>query len=220
MRSNKREFDGRVFVLAPETHLHTSFSRTGRLRAAATAFIQRHMGANDVAAVVYSSSATDTAHRNSPAAARCCSVRSTSSWGRSCPSGAVGLAEQDALLARSGQPATGRDPYEMERAYKDCQLFARLRSVAELIRAASTAVASPSSPSARASSGITHGKTNSNVRTDSTQRTFAADILNELQTTVGAAGRANVSIYAVDPRGLVALDCFEAALGARSASTR
>ena len=60
VRSNKREFDGRVFVLMLDD-LHTSFARTGRLRAAATAFIQRHMGANDVAAVVYSSSATDRA---------------------------------------------------------------------------------------------------------------------------------------------------------------
>ena len=57
------------------------------------------------------------------------------------------------------------------------------------------------------------------MRTDSTQRTFAADILNELQTTVGAAGRANVSIYAVDPRGLVALESFEAALGAQRLDT-
>ena len=60
VRSNKREFDGRVFVLMLDD-LHTSFQRTGRLRAAATAFIQRHMGANDVAAVLYSSSATDRA---------------------------------------------------------------------------------------------------------------------------------------------------------------
>jgi VWFA-related protein len=217
VRSNKREFDGRVFVLVLDD-LHTSFSRTGRLRAAATAFIQRHMGANDVAAVVYSSSATDRAQEFT--GSRSLLLSAVNKFlGQKLPSGAVGLAEQDALLARSGQPATGRDPYEMERAYKDRQLFARLRSVADYLSGVHGRRKSIVLFSEGIETDITHGKTNSNVRTDSTQRTFAADILNELQTTVGAAGRANVSIYAVDPRGLVALESFEAALGAQRLDT-
>jgi hypothetical protein len=58
VRSNKREFDGRVFVLLLDD-LHTSFARTSRLRAAATAFISHHLGANDIAAVMYTSAAGD-----------------------------------------------------------------------------------------------------------------------------------------------------------------
>jgi len=217
VRSNKREFDGRVFVLMLDD-LHTSFQRTGRLRAAATAFIQRHMGANDVAAVLYSSSATDRAQEFT--SNRALLLRAVNQFlGQKLPSGAVGLAEMDAILERSGQPPTGRDPNEMERAYKDRQLFARLRSVADYLSGVHGRRKSIVLFSEGIDTDITQGKANSNVRTDSTQRTFAADILNELQTTIGAAGRANVSIYAVDPRGLVALESFEAALGAQRLDT-
>ena len=56
VRSNRRDFDGRVFVLLLDD-LHTTFSRTGHLRNAALLFIQRFLGANDVAAVVRTSGA-------------------------------------------------------------------------------------------------------------------------------------------------------------------
>jgi VWFA-related protein len=217
VRSNKREFDGRVFVLMLDD-LHTSFSRTGRLRAAATAFIQRHMGANDMAAVVYTSSANDRAQEFT--GNRSLLLSAVNKFlGQKLPSGAVGQAEQDAFLAQSGQASTGRDPYAMERAYKDRQLFARLRGVAEYLSGVHGRRKSIVLFSEGIDTDISHGKTNSNVRTDATQRTFAADILTELQTTVGVAGRANVSIYAVDPRGLVALESFEAALGAQNLDT-
>ncbi len=217
VRSNKREFDGRVFVLMLDD-LHTSFARTGRLRAAATAFIQRHMGANDMAAVVYTSSANDRAQEFT--GNRSLLLTAVNKFlGQKLPSGAVGLAEQDALLAQSGQPSTGRDPYAMERASKDRQLFVRLRGVADYLSGVHGRRKSIVLFSEGIETDISHGKANSNVRTDATQRTFAADILNELQTTVGAAGRANVSIYSVDPRGLTALDSFEAALGAQNLDT-
>lgn len=217
VRSNKREFDGRVFVLMLDD-LHTSFSRSGRLRAAATAFIQRHMGANDVASVIYTSSANDRAQEFTGSRSLLLSAVNKF-MGQKLPSGAVGLAEQDALEAQSGQPPTGRDPYAMERAYKDRQLFARLRGVADYLAGVHGRRKSIVLFSEGIDTDISQGKINSNARTDSTQRTIAADILNELQTTVGAAGRANVSIYAVDPRGLVALESFEAALGAQNLDT-
>ena len=52
-----REFDGRIFVLMLDD-LHTSFQRTRPPARRRAAFVQRHIGANDVAAVVYTSSAT------------------------------------------------------------------------------------------------------------------------------------------------------------------
>jgi VWFA-related protein len=56
VRSNRKEFDGRVFVLVLDDY-HTNFSRTGRVKAAARQFIERYLGANDVAAVVHSRTA-------------------------------------------------------------------------------------------------------------------------------------------------------------------
>ena len=217
VRTNRREFDGRIFVLLLDD-LHTSFSRTGRLRAAASAFIQQHLGANDVAAVVYSSAATDRAQEFTGSRSLLLSAVNRF-MGQKLPSGAVGLAEQDALLERSGGTGSARDPYEMERAYKDRQLFARLRGIANYLSGVRGRRKSIVLFSEGIDTDISQGKGNPNARTDSAQRTFAADILAELQATIGAAGRANVSIYAVDPRGLVALESFEAALGAQRLDT-
>ena len=94
VRSNRREFDGRVFVLMLDD-LHTSFARTGRLRAAATAFIQRHLGANDVAAVVDTSSSNDRAQEFT--SSRSLLLRAVSRFiGQKLPSGAASVAETDA----------------------------------------------------------------------------------------------------------------------------
>ena len=218
VRSNRREFDGRVFVLMLDD-LHTSFQRTGRLRAAAAAFIQTHLGANDVAAVVYSSAASDRAQEFT--GNRSLLLAAVHRFmGQKLPSGAVGLAEQDALVERGGgQAGSARDPFEMERAYKDRQLFARLRGVANYLSGVRGRRKSIVLFSEGIDTDISQGKSNPNARTDTIQRTFAADILAELQATIGAAGRANVSIYAVDPRGLVALEAFEAALGAQRLDT-
>ena len=217
VRSNKREFDGRVFVLMLDD-LHTSFhahrpparrrdgihpAPHGRERRGGGPLFE--LGDGPRAGVHQQPGAA--APRGQPVPRTETAV------------GAVGLAEMDAILERSGQPPTGRDPNEMERAYKDRQLFARLRSVADYLSGVHGRRKSIVLFSEGIDTDITQGKANSNVRTDSTQRTFAADILNELQTTIGAAGRANVSIYAVDPRGLVALESFEAALGAQRLDT-
>src|SRR5262245_51742938 len=51
VRSNRQEFDGRIFVLVLDD-LHTLFSRTGQVRADRKRFIERYLGANDIAAVV------------------------------------------------------------------------------------------------------------------------------------------------------------------------
>src|SRR5262245_37331421 len=49
--TNRREFEGRVFVLVLDD-LHTHPSRSIRVRTAARQFVERYLGENDVAAVV------------------------------------------------------------------------------------------------------------------------------------------------------------------------
>jgi len=51
VRTNDRPFDGRVYVLILDD-LHTQFSRMPRTQAAARQFIERNLGANDLMAVV------------------------------------------------------------------------------------------------------------------------------------------------------------------------
>ena len=217
VRTNRREFDGRVFVLMLDD-LHTSSTRTGRLRAAAAAFIQRHMGANDVAAVVYSSGSNDKAQEFTGSRSLLLSAVNRF-MGQKLLSPAAAKAEQDALLEHTGQLPTGQDPDAMERAYKDRQLFARLRKVSEYLSGVQGRRKSIVLFSEGIETDYSHGRTDPNMRVDSTQRAAGADILQELQTVIGVAGRANVSIYPVDPRGLVALESFEAALGAQRLDT-
>ena len=52
VQSNLDGFNGRVFVLLLDD-LETDFRRSARLKAAARQFIQRYIGANDLAAVVF-----------------------------------------------------------------------------------------------------------------------------------------------------------------------
>ena len=217
VRSNRREFDGRVFVLMLDD-LHTSATRTGRLRSAAAAFIQRYMGANDVAAVVYSSGSSDRAQEFTGSRPLLLSAVNRF-MGQKLLSPAAAKAEEAMLLERTGQVPTGGDPDAMERAYKDRQLFARLRKVSEYLSGVQGRRKSIVLFSEGIDTDYSHGRTDVNTRVDPTQRAAGADILAELQSTVGAAGRANVSIYPVDPRGLVALESFDASLGAQRLDT-
>ena len=210
VRTNRREFDGRVFVLMLDD-LHTSATRTVRLRTAAAAFIQRYMGANDVAAVVYSSGSNDRAQEFT--GSRPLLLSAVNRFiGQKLLSPAAAKADQAMLLERTGQTATGGDPDAMERAYKDRQLLARLRTISEYLAGVQGRRKSIVLFSEGIETDYSHGRTDVSTRVDPTQRAAGADLLAELQSTIGAAGRANVSIYPIDPRGLVALESFDASL--------
>jgi VWFA-related protein len=54
VHATTRTFDGRIYVFLLDD-LHTAFTRTQAVRDAARRFIQQYLGANDLAAVVYTS---------------------------------------------------------------------------------------------------------------------------------------------------------------------
>ena len=58
VKSNERPFDGRIYVMVIDD-LHTYFGRTARVRSAARQFIQQHLGANDLMAVVHTAGPSD-----------------------------------------------------------------------------------------------------------------------------------------------------------------
>src|SRR5919108_3038684 len=57
VRSNRKQFDGRVFLLVLDD-LNTHFARSQRVKAAAKQFIERYIGANDFAAVIQTGRST------------------------------------------------------------------------------------------------------------------------------------------------------------------
>ncbi|MGH9372930.1 MAG: VWA domain-containing protein, partial [Vicinamibacterales bacterium] len=123
VRSNRREFDGRVFVLVLDD-LHTSFTRTARVRTAATEFIQRYLGANDLVAVVTTSGSRGGGQEFTNS--RPLLMRAVNQFaGRKLPSPSVERLRE----AQAGRAL--RDPNEAERAHKARNLLTALKGLAE-----------------------------------------------------------------------------------------
>jgi VWFA-related protein len=190
MATNARPFDGRLFVLVLDD-LSTHFARSARVKLAAREFIERHVGANDLVAIV------------STGGNRASSQEFTSSKTRLLKAldGFMGQKLRSATLEKiddynrqRGLPQrdTPRDLLEPERAFKARNTLETLESVANFlngIRGRRKAVLF-------FSEGIDYDTTNP------IQNKYASDILRETQDAIAAATRGNVSFYAIDPRGL------------------
>jgi VWFA-related protein len=193
VRSNRREFDGRVFVLVLDD-LNTAFQRTGRVRAAARQFIERYLGANDIAAIVQTGGRSNGQEFTS---SRTRLLRALDSFSgqkeRSATFGKIEDYQRMRQLGMTGTPRDGNDPI---RAYKARNTFTVLKNVAEYmagIRGRRKAVVF-------FSEGIDYDIY------DQIRNVEASDIRSYGQDAIAAATRANVSFYAVDPRGLSGLD--------------
>lgn len=188
VRSNRREFDGRVFVLVLDD-LHTHAMRSPRLRLAARQFVERYLGANDIAAVVTTGGSKGGAQNFT--SSRKLLLRAIDVFmGQKLRSATLEKLNQ---LPRQLPGSTGpTDPSEMERAHKARSSLGTLKGVAEYmagIRGRRKAVVF-------FSEGLDYDISNP------IQNRWASDVLEEMRTTIAGATRANVSFYGVDPRGL------------------
>jgi VWFA-related protein len=189
VRTNRREFDGRVFVLVLDD-LHTGVQRTPRLKVAARQFVERFVGANDLVAIVSTGGAKGTSQDFTTSRRRLLDAIDRIS-GQKLRSSTL---EKMGQIGRQipGQTGGPRDSLEMERAYKARNTLSTLKNTADFlagIRGRRKAVVF-------FSEGIDYDVTNP------IQNQWATDILNETRTAIEAATRANVSFYGVDPRGL------------------
>jgi VWFA-related protein len=194
VRSNQKEFDGRVFVMVLDD-LNISFSRSARVKAAAKQFIDRYLGANDLAAVVTTGGAKGGGQEFTSSRERL--TRAVDAF--------MGQKERSATLEKiddyNRQRAIGstnapRDPLESYRVFRARNTYSTLKNVSDYmagIRGRRKAVIF-------ISEGIDYDIYNP------IQNTYTSDILDANKETVAAATRANVSIYSVDPRGLAGLE--------------
>lgn len=202
VRSNRREFDGRIYVLVLDD-LHTHFSRSPLVRQAARQFIERHFGANDMAAIVQTGGSRKGAQEFTTSRERL--LRTLDAFmGQKLRSAT--LEKLDDYYRMRGTPGfeAPRDMSEPERADKARRTLSTLRSVAEYlagIRGRRKAVLF-------FSEGIDYDTANPIANR------YASDILEETQTAIAAATRANVSFYSVDPRGLGGLSAESMEVGA------
>lgn len=194
VKSNERPFEGRVYVMMIDD-LHTNFGRTGRVQGAARQFIERHLGANDLMAVVHTAGPTD-ASQDFTNNKRLLLAAVDRTMGRKLRSPTVErTAEYYRMQGFRQQGDPIRDPVEMERANNARQSLEALRQVAEWFGG----VRGRRKTILFVSEGIDYDIV------DVFNNPSASLLLDTTRQTIAAAARSNVSIYGIDPRGLTEL---------------
>ena len=193
VESNERPFDGRVYVMILDD-LHTNFQRSQRVKVAARQFIERHLGANDLMAVVTTGGST-TGAQEFTSRKRLLLAAVDKFAGRKLDSAT--LTRGDAFQRIGSSSRNGRidDPEDAERGHNARSTLTHLKGVAEWFGG----VRGRRKSIVFVSEGIDYDIT------DVFNNRSASTIMDETREAIAAATRSNVSIYAVDPRGLTLL---------------
>lgn len=189
--------EGRIYLIVLDD-LHVAFTRTPRVRVALRAFIENNFGSNDLAAVVYTSGRTTAGQEftNNPRLLLAAIDRFS---GRNLRSEALEIS--DALSRSSGDSTNDSfrvplDPLEFERAQQARTTLTMVRQLAEFMEG----IRGRRKTMLLVSEGISYDIYD--VFTNSS----ANLVMQQAGDAVAAATRANVAIYAMDPRGLTAFD--------------
>ena len=193
VRNNMQAADGRIYVIMLDD-LHTAPLRSQRVKLAARQFIERYVGANDLAAVVHTSGRSNAGQEFTTSQSRL--LRAVDQFmGRKLNSSTRNMI--DDVQRRAGSPAASdpaADLDDKERGFQARNTLDAIRNVAQYlgnIRGRRKAVV-------MFGEGIDY---NINEMF-SDQITEAQTVIDATRDMLAAATRANVAIYAVDPRGL------------------
>jgi VWFA-related protein len=210
-KSNARPFDGRVYVIVLDD-LDISPLRTSLVKKWARAFVDRHLGSNDMAAVVYTSGRTDaTQDFTSDRALLLAAIDKF--VGRRLRSAAVealerhyqrqltkGLGDRDdelapdpgAAIADAAAPIDVRDMERDQRAHAVLDTLKNLGDFLAGVRGRRKAVLLFSEGLEMPMSEI-YG-----IRT-------STDVVGAIKDAITSAARSNVNFFALDPRGLIGI---------------
>lgn len=192
--SNART-NGRVYLIVlDDLHIHPM--RTARVKAAARRFIERHFGTNDLAAIVYTSGRSD-AGQEFTNSRRLLLASIDRFMGRKMRSATLDRLDQYRNTPESAREA-GRaieDPNSSERGYNARNTLESIDKLAQFL----AGVRGRRKAMLLISEGIDY-----DIH-DVFNNRDATTILSDTRDAIGAATRANVSIYAIDPRGLTAM---------------
>jgi VWFA-related protein len=200
--------EGRIYMIVLDD-LHTTFTTTPRVKAALRNFIEEDFGTNDLAAVVFTSGGqAGTEFTNSRRQLLAAIDRFS---GRNLQPEALAIAEalgnRPPDEFRSGARGSGAanpsdlsgipgDPFEQERAYNARTTLTQIRKLAEFMEG----IRGRRKTLLLISEGISYDILD--VFANS-----SAGLVHDLaKDAAAAATRANVSIFAIDPRGLTAFD--------------
>jgi len=198
--TNQRPFDGRVYVLVLDD-LHTEAGLTPLVRTAARRFVETQLGANDVAAIVTVRGSGASQEFTSNRRLLLAAIDRFS--GKSLRSATLNRVDDYYLTRGSPAAAAPRDIEEHERAFNARSTLVALRNIADFmanVRGRRKAVV-------LFSQGLDYDIV------DVFNNPAASDVRQDTYETIAAATRANVSIYSVDPRGLVGFPGLGAEVG-------
>ncbi len=191
VRTNLEGADGRIYLIVLDD-LHTNVQRSLRVRQAAHTFIQKFIGANDTAAVIFTGGRGDAAQdfTNNQRLL----LRSVDMFmGRKVRSATMNRIDEEARTRDTRQTGDKiTDPEAFERGYQARQALDTIKNLAEYlgnIRGRRKALV-------LFSEGIDYDINNVFDNADATT------IMDSTRDVLAAATRANVAVYGVDPRGL------------------
>ncbi len=192
--TNLDGYDGRVYVLVLDDQ-HTNPLRSQRTKQAARTFVQRYIGANDMAAVVYTSGRSDVAQEFTSSQRRLLTAVDKF-MGRKLRSSTLERLEEESRTRGTRQQGDRiDDPFDQERAYTARTTLDSLRNLANYL----------SGISGRRKAIIYFSEGIDYDIYDVFGTGGASTVLQASRDVVAAATRANVAIYGIDPRGLGAM---------------
>jgi len=198
VESNERPFDGRVYVLILDD-LHTDVHRSQRVKAGARQFIQNNLGENDLMAVLFTGGRSQDAQEFTNSK-RLLLAAVDKFMGRKLPSPTISRNEEyfrqrDSPMRDSRIP----DPDEQERVHNAQSMLSEVKQVSEWFGG----IHGRRKSILLVSEGIDYD-INDVIRGYDQPASSATGIMDDIRQTISATTRANVSIYAIDPRGLAA----------------
>ncbi len=197
--SNERPFDGRVYVMVLDDY-HTNALRSQLVKNAARQFIQRNLGANDLMAVVTTGGRSQ-ASQEFTSNRRLLLAAVDKFLGQKLDSATVTRNEQYFQQRNLGiSPNRIDDPQDMERAQYAQSTLRTIQKVSEWFGG----VRGRRKTLLFVSEGIDYDVTDL-IRPSTAPSSRASIVLDDMREAVAAANRANVSIYAIDPRGLTSM---------------
>lgn len=198
VRSNDRPFDGRVYVMLIDD-LHIAFGSTARVKAAARLFIQQRLGANDVMAVLHTAGGDRTSQEFTNSKRRLLAAVD-GTQGRAL---ATTTSNRTVQYRRTAGDSAD-DPEDAERARNAQTSLGLLREVADwfqTVRGRRKAILFVSEGIDYDISQVIGSGSGSGLGP-----LYSGAVLDATREAVDAAMRSNVSIFGIDPQGLVVPD--------------
>ncbi|WP_239489345.1 VWA domain-containing protein [Luteitalea sp. TBR-22] len=207
--TNEGAREGRVYVIVLDDY-HIGALRANQVKRAAKEFIEKHVAANDMVAVIHSSGRNNasqefTSDKDLMTAAidKLMGMKLRSATLERLDDYRNRVEYQNALAASSGDANAARDRaldmLDPERAFNARSTMETLRNVSRLLETVNG--------SRKAvlfySEGIDYNIID--IMGTQTGSRFSSDVLYSMRDAIGAATRSNVAYYTIDPRGLTAM---------------